>query len=425
MNKKLLLILTMVVVILTPLVADTPADLNPGTNPIYAQAGQPYEGANIWSLSMGGAGLGMKGYSESFLKNPANLPNQGFQIAVPAVTVTGYNVKKILESSIIDDFTSGDENRLIDGADEFLKLIKRGDGDILTTDVTLLALNVGGLGVALQAQERLMTHKPTSDVTTIELIAQLTTAATVGFGYNIPIIEDWLDIDVGVSAQFVYKGYLQGLSADSLITDMFDEGGDAFDFGSFFIGNRPFAGGWSLPITVGANVNGPWGLSLSMVGRNINAKQYMTTYPSLNAWSIDTFGQPILDGDSGSGSTSTFEIDGKFTFDLGLTWSMNFGSNLLQPTISLDFIDFGQMAELDGDELSRAFWSTTRFGASVRVLNILDFRYGLNKGYQSIGLGIDLFVFHLDVAYYTLEYGSTLGKKPIDALSVRIGLLSR
>ena len=83
------------------------------------------------------------------------------------------------------------------------------------------------------------------------------------------------------------------------------------------------------------------------------------------------------------------------------------------------------MVGKQGDDLTRAFWESTRIGASLRLLDILDLRYGLSKGYHSVGLGIDLFVVHLDVAYYTLEYGKNLGDKPIDALSVRIGLLSR
>ena len=423
--KKNLLLLLLTIVVLVPIAAAPPTvdDVNPDVADMYKQSAEPFEATNIWSLSMGGAGLGMKGYSESFLKNPANLPGTGFQLSIPGVTATTYNVKKILESSMIDDFASGDEDRMLHGAQEFLGLIRRGYGDMITTDVTMLSMNIGGLGFALQAQERLMTYKETSDVSSISLIAQLTTAATVGFGYKIPIIEGWLDIDLGVNAQFIYKGYLEGLSAESLIGDMFDEG---FDIGSMFLGNRALMVGWSLPITIGANVNGPWGFSLSMVGRNINSKQYMTAFTSLDDWALQNFGQSIS-GDSGSPTATfgDFEIAGQPTFDLGFTWSKNFGNNLLHPTISFDFVDFGQMAGKSGDDLTRAFWSTTRLGASVRVLNIFDLRYGLNKGYHSIGLGLDLFVFHLDVAYYTREYGSTLGKRPIDALSLRIGLISR
>ena len=423
MKNTILIIGLLFLVILTPLMADPTDPYNPDETPMYQQVAEPFEATNIWSLSMGGAGLGMKGYSESFLKNPANLPGAGFQLSIPGVTITGHNIRKMLESSMIDDFASGDSSRMMSGGLEFLSLFEQGYGDFLTTDITLLSMNVGGLGFALQAQERLMTFKDGYGYANINLIAQLTTAATIGFGYKIPIIDKWLDIDLGINAQFIYKGYLEGLSGDSIMNDAL--GGD-FDVSSMFLGNRALMVGWSLPITIGANVNGPWGFSLSMVGRNINSKQYMTAFTSLDDWALQNFGQSIS-GDSGSppATIGDFEIAGQPTFDLGFTWSKNFGNNLLHPTISFDFVDFGQMAGKSGDDLTRAFWSTTRLGASVRVLNIFDLRYGLNKGYHSIGVGLDLFVFHLDVAYYTKEYGSTLGKRPIDALSLRIGLISR
>ena len=63
--------------------------------------------------------------------------------------------------------------------------------------------------------------------------------------------------------------------------------------------------------------------------------------------------------------------------------------------------------------------------ASVRLLSLLDVRYGINKGYQSIGVGFDLLVFHIDANYYTFEYGASLGDKPIDALSLRFSIGSR
>ena len=429
MKNTILVIGLLFLVILSPLMAADPTDpYNPNKDDgyVYEQTAEPFEATNIWSLSMGGAGLGMKGYSESFLKNPANLPGTGFQLSIPGVTITGHNIRKMLESSMIDDFASGDPSRMMSGGLEFLSLFEQGYGDFLTTDITLLSMNVGGLGVALQAQERLMTYKPTYNATSISLIAQFTTAATVGFGYNIPIIDKWLDIDLGVNARFIYKGYLEGLNGDSIMGDIFDEESGGFDVSSMFLGNRALMVGWSLPITIGANVNGPWGFSLSMVGRNFNSKQYMTAFTSLDDWALQNFGQSISGGEGTTEPTiGDFEVAGQPTFDLGFTWSKNFGNNLLHPTISLDFVDFGQMANLSGDDLTRAFWSTTRFGASVRVLNIFDLRYGLNKGYHSIGVGLDLFVFHLDVAYYTKEYDERLGNKPIDALSLRIGLISR
>ncbi|NBK24099.1 MAG: hypothetical protein EOM68_18960, partial [Spirochaetia bacterium] len=110
--------------------------------------------------------------------------------------------------------------------------------------------------------------------------------------------------------------------------------------------------------------------------------------------------------------------------DAGLTWAPNIGS-LIKPIIAIDVLDVMSLSGLEDDALVRGFYSQTRLGASVRLLSFLDVRYGINKGYQSVGVGLDLLIFHLDAAYYQLEYGNDLGDKPIDALSVRFSLLSR
>ena len=419
-NKRLLVILLIVLVGVTPLLATTYGP----DNVVYEQTAQPFAGTNVKSLSMGGAGLGMKGYSESFLLNPANLPGSGFRLSIPAVTVTAYNVVKILESPMIDYFTSDDDNDKIKGAQEFLKTIGKGHGDVLTTDISLLTLNAGGLGLSVQAQERLISYKTGTDMTSTKLIAQATAAATLGFGFNIPILPEWLDIDLGASVQFAYKAYLEQIGADTIIGMMNNESGDP---AKVLLNQTPLIAGWSMPITIGMNVNGPYGLRVSGVAKNINATQHMTAYASLDDWAIENFGQSIS-GEAGHNPATLeapFEVVPEFRFDLGVSWSQSFGGSLLTPTLSLDVIDAGKLVGKQGDDLTRAFWDSTRIGASLRVLNILDLRYGLSRGYHSVGLGLDLFVFHVDVAYYTLEYGKNLGDKPIDALSVRIGLLSR
>ena len=117
-----------------------------------------------------------------------------------------------------------------------------------------------------------------------------------------------------------------------------------------------------------------------------------------------------------------FEVP--WRLDAGLTWKPNICS-LIIPIIAVDVVDVMAMSGKTGEALTRAFFEQTRLGASVRLLSLLDFRYGLNKGYQSVGVGFDLLIFHIDAAYYTQEYGPSIGDKPIDALSLRFSLFSR
>jgi hypothetical protein len=132
----------------------------------------------------------------------------------------------------------------------------------------------------------------------------------------------------------------------------------------------------------------------------------------------------MITSDDAFFTSTSFTIDSEWTLDTGLTWEPNIGS-LIRPIIAVDVLDVLALSGKTGDDLTNALLSQVRFGASARLLSLFDFRYGLNQGYQSIGVGFDLLIFHIDAAYYTQEYGSSIGDKPIDALSLRFSLFSR
>ncbi|SMP46580.1 hypothetical protein SAMN06298221_103304 [Sphaerochaeta associata] len=416
---KSIVIIALVIIVGSPLFA---VDYSP-TNTVYKQAAEPFVGTSVRMLGMGGAGLGVKGYHDSFLYNPANLVRSGFKFSFPSVTVTAYNPKAILESGAIEEFEKGTDAGMVAGAQKFLNVFEIGPGDVLTTDVST-TITIGSFGLSLQAQERLMSFTPSADPLGTKLVAQVTTAVTAGFGFRIPIAES-ISIDLGISAQAVYKAYLAEMSASS-ITDMI--GDDGSDFAAEFLDKTPLMAGYALPLSAGINFNFPFGLTLSTVAKNINGNYTMSTYNSANDWAEEVLGQRLSEDSDSSPGSSTIEtdwtIESPWRLDAGLTWKPNIGS-LIRPIIAVDVVDVMAMSGKTGDALTRAFFEQTRLGASVRLLSLLDFRYGLNKGYHSIGVGFDLLIFHIDAAYYTQEYGSSIGEKSIDALSLRFSLFSR
>ena len=416
--KLISITIALVLLVVAPLAA---VDFNPDTALSYKQAGEPFMGTSTRVLSMGGAGLGVKGYYDSFLMNPANIAGGGFKLSLPAITVTAYNPKAILESGAIEDFESGTDSGMVSGAQKFLGTIKKGYGDLLTTDASVV-LSLGGFGFALEAQERIMTYKAGVDLTSTNLIAQVTTAATVGFGLSFNLVPDVMSMDIGVSGKAIYKLYLERQSASS-ITDIMND--DTKEFDEIYLNDVPLAAGYAMPVSAGVNLNFPFGLSLSTVARNFNGNYSMEIFPSVNDWAENVLGSSLTTPNTTSGTDSgTFEIESDWKLDAGLTWAPNIGS-LLKPIIAIDVLDVMSLSGLEDDALVRGFYSQTRLGASVRLLSFLDVRYGLNKGYQSVGVGLDLLIFHIDAAYYQLEYGADLGDKPIDAVSLRFSLLSR
>ncbi|MDY0287457.1 MAG: hypothetical protein RBR15_01380 [Sphaerochaeta sp.] len=412
--KLISIAIALILLVAAPLVA-----VNSPSTAAYKQAGETFMGTNTRVLSMGGAGLGVKGYYDSFLMNPANLAGSGFKLSIPAITFTLYSPKAILESGAIEEFEKGTTSGMVSGAQKFLGTIKKGYGDLMTTDASVV-FSLGGFGLALETQERIMTYKTGSDMTSANLIAQVSSAATVGFGLNFNVVPDFMSIDVGVTGKAVYKLYLEKQTASSIINTIANEE----DLAEKFLNDVPIAAGYALPLSAGVNINFPFGLSLSTVANNFNGKYSMEIFPSVNNWADKVLGT-TFGTDSTTGTDSgTFEFDSGWKLDAGITWAPNLGS-IIKPIIAVDVLDVMSLSGLEDDALARGFFNQTRLGASVRLLSFLDVRYGINKGYQSVGVGLDLLIFHIDAAYYQLEYGNDLGDKPIDALSLRFSLLSR
>ncbi len=270
-----------------------------------------------------------------------------------------------------------------------------------------------------------MSYKTGADMLSTNLIAQVTTAATAGLGFRIGIVPDKISIDLGVTAQAVYKAYYKAQSASS-ITDMMAD--DNADPAVKFINETPIIAGYALPISAGVNVNLPVGLTVSAAAKNFNGNYKMTTYNSVNDWAEEVLGDRLTDDADATPSSSILEdewtMETDWRLDAGLTWAPDIGS-LIRPIIAVDVVDVMSMSGLQGDDLKRAFYEQTRLGASVRLLSILDVRGGISQGYKSIGAGFDLLIFHIDAAYYVQEYGASIGDKPIDALSLRFSLFSR
>lgn len=411
-NRKIVvLICSLILLVGLPLFA---SDFEPSEDP-YNLVAEPFVGTSTRIMGMGGSGLGVTGYYDSFLANPANLGAGGVKISIPAITFTAYNPKAILESSFFDDIEAGES---ASAATAFLQTIGTGYGDVMTTDISVM-LGLGNFGFGVQAQERLMSYKSGSDLSDTNLIAQVTMAATAGLGFRINAIPNVMSIDLGVSGKAVYKMYLEAQTARSVI-DNID------DLSNYYLNGAPLIAGYSFPVNVGMNLNFPLGFTVSTVARNFNGAYYLSTFQSINDWSEEILGESISTdtSDDSSFTGENFTADDGWNLNAGLTWAPKTGL-LFKPIVSVDVLDIMDLSGLEGEALKEGLLEHAHFGASLRLLSILDLRYGLNTGYQSFGVGFDLLIFHLDAAYYTTEYGTNLGDKPIDALSLRFSLLSR
>ena len=208
-------------------------------------------------------------------------------------------------------------------------------------------------------------------------------------------------IDVGGMVRFSYLAYTDTFSAE-MLSNM--EG--------FSLDQTPVMAGFAIPIDAGINLNMPYGFSFGIVSRNMNGRYYMTAFDGFSKFGADPFG-----GNPASGSKFSFSSD--WSLDMGFGWS--YSTWYLSPTIAIDIRDFVGMCTTQ-DFTFRDFMYHLNIGAEVRVLSFLDLRAGLSQGYWSIGMGLDLWAFKVDVAYYRQEFGETAGDYGLDGFTIRFNI---
>lgn len=366
--------------------------------------------------AMGGAGLTLSHGSDAFYYNPANLAGGKLRLNLPSVTATVFNPKAILDSNIPEIIeTGGDEmpqNLLVEYLD---KAVLAGKGDMLAADVGI-SFTGGGFGLGLNVQQRIRTTSTDGSLLNDKLIADLNVSIPVGLGVRINVVPKYLAIDVGVGARFVYRAYSEKIGLSKVLSFFDDTIVDPLET---FLGGTTLATSWAIPIDVGVNINGPMGLRLSAVARNLNGVYNVTEYAELGTWLNEMTAHIGMEPIYGGAETAPDDTSGGYTvpwsLDVGFGWMPNLG--ILKPAIGIDLADVIAVAKQE-----TSIWDNLTAGVEVQLLSMLSARGGFNKGYWSLGVGLDLFIFHIDAAYYVREYGQVIGDKPVDALSVRVNI---
>ena len=56
------------------------------------------------------------------------------------------------------------------------------------------------------------------------------------------------------------------------------------------------------------------------------------------------------------------------------------------------------------------------------LFDVLTVRGGINRGYLSVGAGLNLYFMQVDASYGWQEMGNQLGDKPVDSLTIKFSL---
>ena len=395
-----------------------PFEDNIGT---YSALEAPFTKTSARVASMGGAGLAVFNNQDSLYMNPASLGEKGLVFNVPNFALTLYNIKDVyvdsgLSDALVKDFTKIMDVDYLTGdlLSSFIEVLTASGRNKLATIDAGIGTKLGRFAFALDSQVNLNTFN-TYGVSGLNVIPQVDVAATFGLGFRF-FRDSAFNFDVGVSASLQVRAFMKAVDINTF--------SDAFKSGSTeksleILGSNPVYIGWAVPLTVGININMPFGFTLANVVSNIHLINGGFNY-------IVTDYNSIADDYTGAVSDvfgeSAFVRKSPVNYSIGLGWAPDLGwfEWILDPTIAVDVVDVIGLA----DEFNTiGFLSRLKAGIELQMFKVLELRAGLNGGYISVGAGVNLFnVIHCEVGYYWNEFGDVLGQKDVDALTIRFNI---
>ena len=373
----------------------------PSSDGTYSAMVDPFQPLTARALAMGGAGVAVTGRSDTFYINPASLASRRFQLSIPSAQVTLYHVYDLLETGVVEDLINGGDP--MDSVGDILESIDAGKGKIADVDAGL-SFTAGGFGLGINARASVLTYGNNVGGLNAKVIGKVNAAASIGYGYRFNLPADF-SIDLGVMVRFNYLAYTEALGA-SEVSKVLSESGDPMEL----LNGTPIMAGYSIPVDVGLNINMPAGFSLGAVARNLNGKYHMTAYESYEG---------LLDNPFGGPDATSFTFDSDWSLDAGIGWSAN--TWYLSPTLAVDVRDIIGLSRIDDVDF-RDFMYHLNVGAELRLLSFLDLRGGLNQGYWTLGVGLDLWAVKVDISYFHQEFGVAVGDNGLDGLTVRVNI---
>ena len=371
----------------------------------------PFRKTSARVMAMGGAGIAVQNNADALYMNPASLGAKGLVFNIPNVAFTLYNIKDFNDMGLIDSIIEDPES-VLDSVGDMINsdLLDYGRNNLAKIDAGV-GFKAGRFALAVDTQVNLNLYNSVGGFEYLNIIPQVDVAFTTGFGWRF-LRDNAINFDVGFSLGLNLRAFTESISFSTL-ADAADAGMDSL------MTNHMTAIGWALPLSLGVNVNFPFGFTISVAASNIQLVNGGYNYKQTNFDKIKD--DPMGEIFSAIGADE-FTAKSDMNLALGFGWAPDLGGWewLADPTVAIDFVD---LIGLFDDFSLNSFLARLKMGAEIKLFKVLEVRGGLNGGYVSLGLGVNLFkVIHLEASYYWNEFGETLGDKDVDAFTIRANI---
>jgi hypothetical protein len=238
--------------------------------------------------------------------------------------------------------------------------------------------------------------------------------ATLGFigGVSLPFdLGGGMKIHVGADIRPMIRIHtpVPNSTAVAVLTALTSGG----DIGSALSGAATVYGS-AIGLDLGAIAELGWfslGLSIRDLGGtqfNYTANTFGSVTGSLASRLSLPTGNPVND-------TYVIPMDVGFGFafhpDLGRT------NLFFDPTLSFDMNNI--IGAIDG---SADFWTLLHAGTEIRLMNLFTIRGGVNQGYLTLGAGMKVLIFDMNMAIFTQELGAHIGDRPAAGMTFNLDL---
>jgi hypothetical protein len=411
MKKILIVTLTLLIAFSSFVFATDP--INPETNEVYAAIAVPYSKTSARMEAMGGAGISGFSNQDALYVNPASLANPGFVFNTPSLALTIHDFKALNNTGVIETAINNpeqfdDDSYKLSLAQKLLSIYGTGRNNAIATVDAGVGAKLGCFAFALDTKAGAITYTP-GGASSIKIIPTMDVVLSAGLGLRVLDLSA-MSLDIGAAARLNLRGYWKAIEGNDVILHMNED-----NYFEELPENTPVMYGYAIPIDLGLNLNLPFGITVSGVVKNINGTFHMNAYDNYH---------PLEEMDiSEVFDNETFSFATPMSVNAGFGWNPDFGSlsNIINPAIAIDVVNVDKLL---ADFSTTNLLTSLKAGAEVELLRTIELRAGINQGYTSFGVGLNILnILHMEASYYRHEFGTLLGDNPVDALTIRFNTI--
>ncbi|HQE68664.1 MAG TPA: hypothetical protein PLN66_05060 [Rectinema sp.] len=351
------------------------------------------------TMGMGGAfHVFSQGYS-SFFGNPAGFAGANSSLTLTDLSVWAYlapttqNVERV--KSIIDG--SATDSDILGYAGDWI-INNNGFGAGLSLGGGWVGKKGIAIGVTLVSDEVAAGNSLLGS----KLVSATQLNGILGYAY--PFNIGPVTLKIGLDGRAFYRVQsdpVTGLPFSTILNDVLND--------TFSLSTITLLGGYGFAADVGLVAGiGPVMLGLSARDFGLEFKVGKFNVQNIIDDNISAF--PLL-------GTTAAKLNPSYAAGLGVRL---FENSKFEPSLYTE-LENPQNIFSSSDMVASAL-NSLHAGAQVRLMRFITVRGGLNKGWYSLGAGIDLSFLELDAAIFTEELGLYPGDKGRSGLSVQVGI---